>query len=104
MNRAVTGATSNPTTFAQAIVGSDRYDAQLGALLEAGVGDPREQFLELAVEDVRHAAALLQSTHERSRGADGVDAFCDSYSDLLTSIERRVRRLTAPRPLCPTPL
>ena len=31
---AVTGATSNPTIFAKAITGSDRYDAQLRALAD----------------------------------------------------------------------
>jgi hypothetical protein len=49
--RAVTGATSNPTIFATAIAGSDRYDGHLAGLLEAGVDDPREQFLELALEN-----------------------------------------------------
>jgi transaldolase len=69
--RAVTGATSNPTIFAKAIVGSDRYDEQLASLVEAGVDDPREQFLELALEDVRRAARTLRQVHERSRGYDG---------------------------------
>ena len=38
---AVTGATSNPTIFAKAITGSDRYDEQLQALLASGTRDPR---------------------------------------------------------------
>ena len=33
----VTGATSNPTIFAQAITHSDRYDGQLRALADPGV-------------------------------------------------------------------
>jgi transaldolase len=37
---AVTGATSNPTIFAKAITGSDRYDAQPRAAVAAGVRDP----------------------------------------------------------------
>jgi transaldolase len=69
--RAVTGATSNPTIFAKAIGGSDRYDEQLASLLEAGVDDAREQFLELALEDVRRAARTLRQVHERSGGDDG---------------------------------
>ena len=36
---AVTGATSNPTIFAKAITGSDRYDDQLRALAAAGTDD-----------------------------------------------------------------
>ena len=34
---AVTGATSNPTIFARAITGSDRYDEQLRAAAASGV-------------------------------------------------------------------
>ena len=41
---AVTGATSNPTIFAKAITGSDRYDAQLGAAVAPGIHDPQELF------------------------------------------------------------
>jgi len=68
---AVTGATSNPTIFSKAIVGSDRYDKQLVSLLEAGVTDPHEHFLELALEDVRGAAKTLEYAHRKSGGSDG---------------------------------
>src|SRR4051794_28972967 len=40
----VTGATSNPTIFAKAITGSDRYDDQLKALAGSGCRDPQELF------------------------------------------------------------
>lgn len=49
---AVTGATPNPTIFAKAITGSDRYDNQLRAAVACGVRDPRELFFELALDDV----------------------------------------------------
>ena len=42
---AVTGATSNPTIFAKAITESDRYDQQLGAVVESGTTDPRGHLL-----------------------------------------------------------
>ena len=67
----VNGATSNPTIFAEAITGSDRYDEQLRTLLREGVEDPESLFLELASEDVRRAAALLRPAYEASRGRDG---------------------------------
>jgi transaldolase len=69
----VTGATSNPTIFAKAIGGSDRYDAQLEAL--AGGTDPRELFFELALEDVRRAAEVLRPVHEATSGRDGFVSF-----------------------------
>jgi transaldolase len=70
-DRAVTGATSNPTIFAKAICRSDSYDGQLQALLDAGTTDPRELFLALAVEDVRRAAKELEGVHRETQGHDG---------------------------------
>jgi transaldolase len=72
---AVTGATSNPTIFAKAITGSDRYDDQLGEAVAAGVRDPRELFFELALEDVRRAADLLRPAYDASAGRDGFVSF-----------------------------
>jgi transaldolase len=72
---AVTGATSNPTIFAAAITGSDRYDDQLRRAAASGVRDPRELFFELALDDVGRAADLLQPTHAASDGRDGFISF-----------------------------
>ena len=72
---AVTGATSNPTIFAKAITGSDRYDDQLRALAAAGTDDGRELFFAIALDDVRAAAAILRPAHERSGGNDGFISF-----------------------------
>jgi transaldolase len=72
---AVTGATSNPTIFAKAITGSDRYEDQLRGLAARGLTDPRELFLELALEDVRRAAGLLRPVHRSTGGRDGFVSF-----------------------------
>jgi transaldolase len=72
---AVTGATSNPTIFAKAITGSDRYDDQLRSAADARPLDPQEAFFELALEDIRRAAALLRPAHEASSGRDGFVSF-----------------------------
>jgi transaldolase len=71
----VTGATSNPTIFAQAITGSDRYDRQLRDLTSAGRRNPQELFFSLALDDVRAAARLLAPEHDRAEGADGFVSF-----------------------------
>jgi transaldolase len=71
---AVTGATSNPTIFAKAITGSDRYDDQLRTLVAAGIADTRELFFAVALDDVRRAAEILRPVHER-RGDDGFVSF-----------------------------
>ena len=67
----VTGVTSNPTIFANAIGGSDHYDHQLRTAVGAGITDPQELFFELALEDVRRAADILLGTHHASNERDG---------------------------------
>jgi transaldolase len=68
---AVTGATSNPTIFAKAITGSNRYDDQLRAAVASGVREPQQLFFELALEDIRRAADLLRPVYGDSGGRDG---------------------------------
>jgi transaldolase len=109
MERAVTGATSNPTIFAKAIGGSDRYDEQLASLLDAGVTDPREQFLELALEDVRRAAHMLRRVHGRSGGDDGfvsIEVTPDLAYDTAATVAQAGelwRRLAAPNVMIKVP-
>jgi transaldolase len=86
---AVTGATSNPTIFAKAIAGSDRYDAQLHAAVAFGVDSPQELFFDLALDDVRHAADLLRPTYNESNGRDGFVSF-ECTPDLADDTERSI--------------
>ena len=66
----VTGLTSNPTIFHQAIKGSSAYDASIRA--KTGEGKSGEAlFLDLAQEDLRQAADLFKPIHERTAGVDG---------------------------------
>src|SRR3954449_11425119 len=71
----VTGATSNPTIFAKAITGSDRYDADLRDLAAKGEHDPVELFFSLALDDVRDAADRLRPVYDRTVGTDGFISF-----------------------------
>src|ERR1041384_3294905 len=66
----VTGLTSNPTIFDQAIKNSSSYD---GAIREhAGKGKSGEElFFQLALEDLTRAADLFRPIHDRSSGLDG---------------------------------
>ena len=71
----VTGATSNPTIFAKAIIGSERYDSRLRRLAESGVHDLQQLFFTLALEDIRDAARELRPVYEQSGGRDGFISF-----------------------------
>lgn len=73
--QAVTGATSNPTIFAKAITGSDRYDDQLRAAVSGGLRSPQELFFELGLEDIRRAAKVLRPVYDATEGKDGFVSF-----------------------------
>ncbi|MGH2604345.1 MAG: transaldolase [Dehalococcoidia bacterium] len=66
----VTGLTSNPTIFDNAISGSQDYDAAIRQKMAAGLsGEPL--FFDLAIEDLRRAADLFRPVHDRTDGVDG---------------------------------
>src|SRR6202167_5019223 len=66
----VTGLTSNPTIFDQAIKSSTAYDAAIRE--KVGKGKSGEAlFFELALEDLTRAAALFRPVHDRTEGVDG---------------------------------
>jgi transaldolase len=67
----VTGLTSNPTIFEKAIADGTDYDEQIHELLDHGVNDPNEVFLQLAISDIQRAADTLRPVYERTEGADG---------------------------------
>jgi len=67
---AVTGLTSNPTIFEQAISKSDSYDAAIHDKAQAGKSG-EALFFELALEDLTRAADLFAPTHRATGGVDG---------------------------------
>jgi transaldolase len=66
----VTGLTSNPTIFDQAIKNSSAYDAVIGKNLKEGKSG-EELFFELALEDLTRAADLFRPIYDRTDGVDG---------------------------------
>ena len=66
----VTGLTSNPTIFNNAIKGSTDYDADIRRKVAAGrTGE--QLFFDLALDDLTRAADLFRLAHDRSCGVDG---------------------------------
>jgi transaldolase len=65
----VTGLTSNPTIFDEAIKKGSAYDA---AIAKAAAGGSREGlFFDLALEDLTQAADLFRPVHDATGGIDG---------------------------------
>jgi transaldolase len=66
----VTGLTSNPTIFDQAIKNSSSYDGKIREGIAHGkTGDAL--FFELALEDLTRAADLFRTVYDKTNGVDG---------------------------------
>jgi transaldolase len=66
----ITGLTSNPTIFDNAIKKSTDYDAGIRQKLQRGTTG-EALFFELALEDLTQAADLFKPIHDRTGGVDG---------------------------------
>jgi transaldolase len=66
----VTGLTSNPTIFDEAIGKTAAYDKGISQKAQAGMSG-ENLFIELALEDLRRAADLFRPEFDRTRGIDG---------------------------------
>ncbi len=68
----LSGVTSNPSIFEKAIKNSDDYDEQLLQLAKQSDNpDSRALFFNLAIDDIQHAADLLQPVYQQTKGRDG---------------------------------
>jgi transaldolase len=67
---AVTGLTSNPTIFDEAIGNTGAYDEGIRAKARAGQSG-EALFMELALEDLRRAADLFRPAYDATDGVDG---------------------------------
>ena len=68
----VTGVTSNPVIFEQAISKSKDYDADIKTFLaKHDTPLPKEIYENLAIPDIQEAANLLKPVYNQSRGNDG---------------------------------
>jgi transaldolase len=67
---AVTGLTSNPTIFDQAIKGAGAYDDAIRKKSDEGKSG-EALFFELALEDLTQAADLFRPVHDATGGVDG---------------------------------
>ena len=66
----VTGLTSNPTIFDEAIGNTSAYDAGIRQKADKGLSG-EELFVELALEDLRRAADVFRPVFERTGAVDG---------------------------------
>ena len=66
----ITGLTSNPTIFDEAIGNTSAYDAGIRQKARDGLAG-EELFVELALEDLRRAADLFRPVFDRTQGIDG---------------------------------
>jgi transaldolase len=89
----VTGLTSNPTIFDEAIANTAAYDAGIREKARAGL-EGEALFVELALEDLRRAADLFRPVFDRTQGLDGWVSMEVSpliANDTKTTIEAALR-------------
>jgi transaldolase len=89
----VTGLTSNPTIFDEAIGNTSAYDAGIRQKAQSGL-EGEELFVELALEDLRRAADLFRPIFDRTSGIDGWVSMEVSpllANDTQTTIEAALR-------------
>ncbi len=67
---AVTGLTSNPSIYNNAIKNSDSYDGAIAQKVQQGLAG-EDLFFELAIEDLRRAADQFRPVFDRTCGVDG---------------------------------
>lgn len=68
---AVSGVTSNPSIFEQAISHGNDYDDALALAIDHGMDDPEDLFWEVAIADIQDAADVLRRTYDTTGGNDG---------------------------------
>lgn len=66
----VTGLTSNPTIFNNAISKTNFYDEAIRNKIKAGM-EGEELLFDMVIEDLKEAADLFDPVHERTNGTDG---------------------------------
>lgn len=70
ISKGITGVTSNPTIFMNAISGSDAYDEAITELAHQGL-EAYDIYDYLVIEDIAAAADLLRPVYDRTEGRDG---------------------------------
>lgn len=70
VSKGVRGVTSNPTIFANAVLSSETYTADIKRMAAAG-RRPEAIFWELAIKDARDAADVLRPLYTKTNGEDG---------------------------------
>lgn len=67
----LSGVTSNPAIFRQAIGSGDAYDSAIAKLIAQGESNPELIYEQLATSDIRAAADVLYHVYQRNAGTDG---------------------------------
>jgi transaldolase len=91
--RLLTGVTSNPTIFRDAITGSSDYATSLRALARRSL-TPYEAYLEIAGEDIRNTADILRGVYDATGGRDGFVSF-EAQAGTTASMVSEARKMFA---------
>ncbi len=97
----ITGLTSNPTIFDQAIKHGTGYDAGIRERMRTGKSG-EDLFFEIALEDLTRAADLFRPIHERTQEwMDGSRSRCPRCWHMRRNPHSPRRRICMPAPAGP---
>lgn len=93
----LTGVTSNPSIFEKAIAESADYDPSLKEIESEDDCDAMALYERLAIDDIRHAADVLRSVYDTTKGEDGyvsleVSPYLAMNTDATVAEARRLWR------------
>jgi len=94
----VTGITSNPTIFQQAVAGGTDYDDDIRRLARAG-RSPEQILWDLMIQDIREAADVLRPVFDETGARDGFVSI-EVSPDVAHSVERTVEMARELRRRC----
>tara|TARA_B100000427_G_scaffold310185_1_gene299814 strand:+ start:208 stop:1248 length:1041 start_codon:yes stop_codon:yes gene_type:complete len=93
IDKGITGVTSNPSIFEKAIGSSDSYDKKILELSKNNT-DPKDIFENLATDDIKNAADILDEVYKQTNSMDGfvsleVDPFlANDYEKTINEAKR----------------
>ena len=93
IDKGITGVTSNPSIFEKAIGSSDSYDKKILELSKNNT-DPKDIFENLATDDIKNAADILDEVYKKTNSMDGfvsleVDPFlANDYEKTINEAKR----------------
>jgi len=91
-NYNISGLTSNPTIFEEALISSNVYDESIKILYSRNITNPNDLLYSLMIEDIQRACDIFKEIYEETNGNDGyvsieIAPYINKKDDILREAE-----------------